>query len=55
MRLIRVVESADGASYSREVAIVGDTADSAVADEDTTEGVKTTEVVGSREQDPPAC
>ena len=52
---IWVVESAVGASSSRDVAIAGDTADSAVADEDTTEGVQTTEVVGSKEPDPLAC
>ena len=54
-RQIRDVESAAGATSSRDVAIAGGTADSAVADEDTTEGVKTTEVVGSGEMDPPAC
>ena len=41
-RRIRVVESVVGASSSRNVAIAGGTADSVVADEDTTEGVKTT-------------
>ena len=35
--------------------IAGGTTDSIVADEDTTEGVQTTEVVGSGEPDPPAC
>ena len=37
---ISAIESADGASYSREVAIVGDTADSSVANEDTIENVR---------------
>ena len=54
-RQIRGVESAAGESSSRDVAIAGDTADSVVADEDTTEGVQTKEVVGSREPDPPLC
>ena len=54
-RQMRVVESASGASSSIDVAIVGGTADSAVADEYTTEGVHITEVVGSTEPDPPAC
>ena len=50
----RDVESAAGASSSRDVAIAGGTPDSVVADEDTAEGVQTTEVVGSGEQNPPA-
>ena len=54
-RRIRALESAAGASSSRDVAIVGGTVDSVVADEDTIEGVLTTEVVGSGELDPPAC
>ena len=54
-RQIKVVESAAEASSSRDVETVGGTTDSVVADEDTTEGVQTTEVVGSREPDPPAC
>ena len=52
---IRVVESASGASSSRDVAIVGGTTDSVFADEDTTKGVQTTEVVGFREPDPLTC
>ncbi|TMW98412.1 hypothetical protein EJD97_004098 [Solanum chilense] len=40
-RKIRVVESAVGASSSRDVEIAGGTTDSVVADEDTTEGVQT--------------
>ena len=54
-RRIRAIESTAGASRSRDVAIMGGTTDSAVADEDTTEGVQTTEVVGFRELDPPTC
>ena len=50
---IRVVESAAGASRSRDVEIAGGTADSDVVDEDTTESVQTTEVVGFGESDPP--
>ena len=41
-RRMGVVESAAGASSSRDVAIVGGTADSVVADEDTTEDVEIT-------------
>ena len=52
---MRAVELDDGASSSRDVEIAGGTADSVVADEDTTEGVQIIEVVGSREPDPPAC
>ena len=44
-----------GASSSRDLAIAGSTIDSVVVDEDTTEGVQITEVVGSGEPDPPAC
>ena len=54
-RWIRAIESVAGESSSRDVAIVGGTADSDVADEDTTKGVQTTEVVGYRESNPPAC
>ena len=54
-RRIRVVELASGACSSRDVAIAGGTVDSVVADEDTTKGVQTTEVLGSGEPDPPAC
>ena len=39
---IRAVESATEASSSRDVETMGGTTDSAVADEDTTEGVQTT-------------
>ena len=49
------MESTVGASSSRDVAIARGTAASVVADEDTTEGVQTTEVVGSGEPYPPAC
>ena len=52
---MRAVESAAGASTSKNVEIAGGTADSAVDAEDTTEGVKITEVEGSGEPDPPAC
>ena len=54
-RRIKAVESAAGASSSRDVAIARGTADSVVVDEDTTEGVQITKVVGSGESDPPAC
>ena len=54
-RRIRAIESAAGTSSSRNMAIEGGNADSAVGDEDTTEGVQTKEVVGSREPDPPLC
>ena len=46
MHQIRVVESAVGASSSRNVEIAGGIDDSAVAAEDTTEGVQTILVVG---------
>ena len=52
---IRAVESAAGVSSSKDVVIAGGTANSAVADKDTTEGVQSTEVVGSGEPDPPTC
>ena len=52
---IRVVGSVGGASSSRDVETTGGTTCSAAANEDTTEGVKTTEVVGSGELDPQAC
>ena len=52
---MRVVESAAGASSSRNVEIAGGTADSVVNALDTTEGVQITEVVGSGETDPLAC
>ena len=54
-RRMRVVESTAGASSSRDVEIAGGTADSDVVDEDTTESVQTTEVVGFGEPFPPAC
>ena len=53
-RHIRVVESATGASSYRNVEKAGGTTDSALFDEDTTEGVLTTLVVSSVESDPPA-
>ena len=46
VRRIRVVESAIGASCSRDVTIAGGTTNSTIADEDTTKGVQTTYVVG---------
>ena len=52
---IRAEELAAGASSSRTLEIAGGAADSVVDAEDTTEGVNITEVVGSRESDPPAC
>ena len=54
-RQMRAVELAAGASSSRNVEIAGGTADSVVDAEDATKGVLITEVVGSREPDPPAC
>ena len=54
-RRIRAVESAAGASSSRNMEIAGVTADSVVGDEVTTEGVPITEVVGFVESDPLAC
>ena len=54
-RWMRAVELAVGAYRSRNVEIAGETADSVVADEDTTEGVKITKVVGSGGPDQPAC
>ena len=55
VRQIRAIESAAGESSSRDVAIAGETPDSVVTDEDITEGVQTTEAVGSGEPEPPAC
>ena len=52
---MRAGELAAGASSSRSVEIAGGTADSVVDAEDTIEGVHITEVVGSREPDPPYC
>ena len=52
MRAVKLVAEA---SSSKNVEIEGGTADSAVDAEDTTEGVQTTEVVGFRAEDPPAC
>ena len=54
-RQIGVIGSVSRAYSSRDVAIAGGTADSVVADEDTTGGVQTIEVVGSKESDPLAC
>ena len=54
-RRIRAVESAAGASSSRNVEIAGGTADSVFDSEDTTQGVQITKVVGSEEPDRPAC
>ena len=55
VRRMRSVESATGASRSKNVEIAGGAGDSVVAAEDTTEGVQITEVVGSGEPYPPAC
>ena len=52
---IRAEKLAAGASSSRTVQIGGGIVDSVVDAEDTTEGVQITEVVGSKEPDPPAC
>ena len=52
---MRAEELAAGASSSRTVETAGGTADSVVDAEDTTVGVKSTEVVGSGEPDPPVC
>ena len=54
-RQMRAVELAAGASSSRNVEIEVGTVDSDVSDEDTTEGVQITEVVGSGKPHPPAC
>ena len=54
-RQIRVEELDVGEFISRTVEIAGGTTDSVVVDEDTTERIQTTEVVGSAEPDPPAC
>ena len=43
------------ASSSRNVKIAGGTADSDVADENTTEGVQITVLVGFGRPNPPAC
>ncbi|TMX01174.1 hypothetical protein EJD97_025003 [Solanum chilense] len=50
---MRAGELAARASNSRTVEIAGGTADSAIVDEDTTEGVQSIEEVDSGEQDPP--
>ena len=55
VRKIRDVESAAGASSSRYVETPRGNTNSVVSDEDTSEGVQTTKVVGSREPDPQAC
>ena len=52
---IRASQIAVGASSSRTVETAGGTTDRAVVAEDTTEGVKIAEDVGSGEPDPPAC
>ena len=54
-RKIKAIESAVVASISRDVETVGGTTDSVVADKGTTEGVQTTDVVGSEKPNPPAC
>ena len=54
-RQMRAEELAAGAFRSRTVEIAGGTADSVVDVEDTTEGVKFTEIVGFGEPEPPAC
>ena len=54
-RQMRAEELVVGASSSKTVEIAGGTADSVVDVEDTTEGVKFTEIVGSGEPEPPAC
>ena len=54
-RQIKVVESVVGASSSRDVETARGTINSVVADENITEGVQTTYVVGSKKSDPPAC
>ena len=51
---MRGVELAAEASSSRNVEIAGGTANSVVADKNTTEDVQITEVVGSGEPIPPA-
>ena len=48
---MRAVKLAAVASSSRNMEIAGGTADSVVVDEDTTEGVQITEVVGFGEPD----
>ena len=52
---MRAVELVAGAFTSKNVEIVGGTADSAVVAEDTNEDVQITEEVGSGEPDPPTC
>ena len=52
---MRALELASWASSSRNVEIAEGTVDSVVDDEETTEGVKITEVVGSGQPDPPSC
>ena len=52
-RQMRALKLAAGASSSRTVEIAGGTTDSVVADEDTTEVVQTTDILGSEEPDPP--
>ncbi|TMX04570.1 hypothetical protein EJD97_007517 [Solanum chilense] len=54
-RKMRVVESASGASRSRNLEIAGGTTDSGVAAKESTEGVQIKELVGFREPDPPTC
>ena len=54
-RQTRAVELAAGASSSRNVEIAGDTADSVVDAEETSEGVQIIEVEDSVESDPLAC
>ena len=52
---MRARELATGASSSRNVEIVGSTADNVIDAVDTIEGVQILEVAGSGEPDPPAC
>ena len=52
---MRAGKLAAGSSSSRTVEIAEALLIVAVDAEDTTEGVKNTEVVGSRELDPPTC
>ena len=55
VRRIRVIESAVGASCSRDVQIAVRTAYSVVADKDSIEGVQTIVFKFSNLLDPPAC
>ena len=55
VRKMRVLESSAWPSRSKNLEIAGGTTDSVVADEDTNEGVQTTQVIGFREPDPPSC